>query len=132
MLTVRRSLLIACGLLAAVAFGSRPSASQTSSQPWPQRPVKFIVTLGGGSGVDIGMRLVADRLSKLWGQPVVIENRPGGDAIVPITTFLSANDDHIFLASPSSAFTHHPYVQQNLPYKPTDFVPIARGWNVLI
>src|SRR6516165_5750883 len=58
-----------------------PSMAQT----WPQRPVKFIVTLGPGSGVDFGTRLLGDRLSKRWGQPVVVENRPGGDAVVAVT-----------------------------------------------
>src|SRR5215467_3497433 len=43
-----------------------PSMAQT----WPQRPVKFVVTLGPGSGVDFGTRLLGDRLSKRWGQPV--------------------------------------------------------------
>src|SRR6266480_1133258 len=62
---------------------------------WPQRPVKFIVTLGPGSGVDFGARLLADRLSKRWGQPVVVENRPGGDAVVAVNAVISANDDHM-------------------------------------
>src|SRR5215510_4846858 len=75
-----------------------PSMAQT----WPQRPVKFIVTLGPGSGVDFGTRLLGDRLSKWWGQPVVIENRPGGDAVVAVTAVISANDDHVLLASPTS------------------------------
>jgi tripartite-type tricarboxylate transporter receptor subunit TctC len=100
-------LILTCGLLAALASGAIPSSAQTP-QTWPQRPVKIMLTLGGGSGTDIGMRLVADRLSKLWGQPVVIENRPGGDAIVAITAFLTANDDHVLLGSPSSSFTHQP------------------------
>src|SRR5262245_36615234 len=128
MLSMRRPLLALACALAALVFGSQLAAAQS----WPQRPVKFILTLGGGSGTDIGMRMVADRLSKIWGHPVVIENKPGGDAIVAITSFLSANDDHVFLASPSSAFTHHPYVQQTLPYKLADLVPIARGWTLTI
>jgi tripartite-type tricarboxylate transporter receptor subunit TctC len=103
-----------------------------SAQSWPQRPVKVLVTLGPGSGTDIGMRLLADRLAKRWNQPVVIENRPGGDGLVAISAFLSANDDHVLLGSPSSSFTAHPYVVPNLPYKPADLAPIARGWNVII
>src|SRR5262250_1107559 len=105
-----------------------PSMAQT----WPQRPVKFVVTLGPGSGVDFGTRLLGDRLSKRWGQPVVIENRPGGDAVVAITAVISANDDHVLLASPTSALTAHPYVLQQMPYKDSDLLPIARGWNVVI
>jgi hypothetical protein len=56
--------------------------------------VKFILTLGPGSGADIGARLIAEKLSAKWGQPVVVENRPGGDGFVAITAFTSARDDH--------------------------------------
>src|SRR5262249_45904683 len=105
-----------------------PSMAQT----WPQRPVKFIVTLGPGSGVDFGTRLLGDRLSKRWGQPVVIENRPGGDAVVAVTAVISANDDHVLLASPTSAPTAHPYMLQQMPYQDSDLLPIARGWNTII
>ena len=48
---------------------------------------KFILPLGPGSGVDIGARLIAEKLSEKWGKAVVIENKPGGDAIVAITAF---------------------------------------------
>src|SRR5512132_4707146 len=53
-----------------------------AADAWPSRTVHFIVTLGPGSGVDIGARLFADKLSASWGQPVVVENRPGGDGMV--------------------------------------------------
>jgi len=105
-----------------------PSGAET----WPQRPVKFIVTLGAGSGVDFGTRLLGDRASKRWGQPVVIENRPGGDAVVAVSAVIGANDDHVLLASPTSALTAHPYVLQQMPYKDSDLLPIARGWNTVI
>jgi tripartite-type tricarboxylate transporter receptor subunit TctC len=105
---------------------------QSMAQTWPQRPVKFIVTLGPGSGVDFGTRLLGDRLSKRWGQPVVIENRPGGDAVVAVTAVISANDDHVLLASPTSALTAHPYMLQQMPYQDSDILPIARGWNTVI
>ena len=103
-----------------------------AAQNWPQRPVKFLVTLGPGSGVDIGTRLLGDRLSARWGQPVVVENRPGGDGIVAITSFLGAHDDHVLLAAPTSSFTAHPYLHENLPYKQSDLVPIARVSNTII
>jgi tripartite-type tricarboxylate transporter receptor subunit TctC len=90
------------------------------------------VSLGAGSGVDIGTRLLADRLSARWGQPVVVENRPGGDGIVAIASFLSAHDDHILLAAPTSSFTAHPYLHDNLPYKASDLQPIARVSNTFL
>ena len=74
------------------------------------------MTLGPGSGVDIGARLFADKLSARWGQPVVVENHPGGDGMVAITSFLGAHDDHTFLVSPVSSFTAHPYFHDKLPY----------------
>lgn len=99
---------------------------------WPTRPVRFILTLGAGSGSDIGARLLADRLSPRWGEPVVVENRPGGDAIVAINAFVSAHDDHVLLFAPSSSFTAHPFLHDNLPYQPSDLVPITRVSNTII
>ena len=109
-----------------------PSAAQQEATTWPQRPVKFLVSLGPGAGVDIGARLLADRLTARWGQPVVVENRPGGDGIVAITALISARDDHVLLDSPTSSFTAHPYLHDNLPYKPSDLLPIARISNTII
>jgi len=127
-----RLLVLACTLLAVLTSSARPLLAQTAVQNWPQRSAKFIVTLGAGSGVDIGMRLLADRLSKLWKEPVVVENRPGGDALVAVSAFVGAHDDHVLLATPTSALTAHPYVLQSMPYKESDLLPIARGWNVII
>jgi tripartite-type tricarboxylate transporter receptor subunit TctC len=75
---------------------------------------------------------VADGLSRRWGQPVVIENRPGGDSIVGISGFVGAKDDHVLLFSPTSAFTAHPFMHDNLPYKPSDLAPIARVSSTFI
>jgi tripartite-type tricarboxylate transporter receptor subunit TctC len=106
--------------------------AQTSVQSWPQRPVKFIVPFGPGAGVDIGARLLADRLTARWGKPVVIENRPGADGLVAIQAFVSANDDHTLLCTPSGSFTVHPFQYEKLPYTPADLVPIARISNTIL
>lgn len=125
---LRRSFLaLACAVVAATAVA--PSHAQTT---WPQRPVKFIIPLGPGSGVDITARLLADKLSERWGQPVVVENRPGGDAIVAINSVLGAKDDHVLLFAPASTFTAHPLLHDTLPYKQDDLVPVARVTNTLI
>src|SRR5262249_1108928 len=99
---------------------------------WPQRPVKFIVPFGPGAGADIGARVFADKLQALWRQPVVVENRPGGDSVVAITTFLNANDDHTFLFAPAGNFAVHPFIYSKLPYDSTDLVPIARVSNTIL
>src|SRR5947209_380542 len=104
-LTGLRTVAAVAGLLAALATSPGRSLAQTSPQSWPQRPVKFIVPFGPGAGADIGARLLAERLPARWGKPLVIENRPGGDGLVAIQAFLSANDDHTLLFSPSGNFT---------------------------
>ena len=125
----RRPLLsFASGVLAALVLWATPSAAQT----WPTRPVKFVLPLGAGAGVDIGSRLFADRLSARWGQPVVVENKPGGDGIVAIGSFAAAHDDHVLLMSPTSSFTAHPFLKDNLPYKPSDLQPISRVSNTVV
>src|SRR5262249_26819558 len=87
-------LFAAVSLCSAGRCGSTATAKQATAQTWPQRAVKFILPLGAGSGADIGARLIADKLAAKWGQPVVVENRPGGDGFVAINAFVSAHDDH--------------------------------------
>jgi tripartite-type tricarboxylate transporter receptor subunit TctC len=106
--------------------------AETTGPSWPQRPVHFIVPLGAGSGVDITARVFADRLAEKWGQPVIVENRPGGDAFIAITAVLGAHDDHVLLFAPVSTFSAHSYLHDKLPYDPNDLTPIARVANTLI
>src|SRR5262249_18422614 len=122
------------GMLGAalLAGGALPFGAEAQAQTWPQRNVRFIVTLGAGSGTAIGGRLLADRLTKKWGQPVVIENKPGGDGIVAISAFVSAKDDHVLLLTPTSSFIAHPWMHENRPYQPSDLAPIARISNTII
>lgn len=108
------------------------SVAPVAAQTWPQRTVRFILTLGPGSGADIGARLIAEKLSARWGHPVVVENRPGGDGIVAIQSFINARDDHVMLLSPSSAFIAHPYTSDKMPYDPRDLSPVARLTSTLI
>ncbi len=119
------------GLCFAVLAGSfAPATAQTAA--WPDHAVRFIIPLGPGAGVDITARLVADKLAQKWGQPVVVENRPGGDAFVAIQAVIGARDDHVLLFAPASTFTAHPLLHDTLPYNINDLTPIARVTNTLI
>jgi tripartite-type tricarboxylate transporter receptor subunit TctC len=120
-----RRLIVAAGLVLV-------SLVSAQADSWPQRNVTFILPLGAGSGVDVTSRLIADKLSAKWGKPVVIENRPGGDAMVAISAFLSATDGHTLFMAPTSTFTAHPLLHAKLPYEISDLVPIARATNTLI
>jgi tripartite-type tricarboxylate transporter receptor subunit TctC len=106
-------------VLAAIPFGA-------SAQAWPTKPVRFILSLGPGSGADLGARLYADRLAKMWGQPVVVDNRPGGDGVIAINAVIQAKDDHTLLWGPTANFVGHPYSLDKMPYDPKELVPVAR------
>lgn len=118
--------------LAAIALaggfaGGLAVATDASAQAWPQRNVRLILPFGAGSATDAAARLLSDRLSQQWGKPVVVENRPGGDALVAINAFTSAADDHVLLYASSASFMAHPYTQEKVPYNlQRDLLPIAR------
>ena len=108
-------------------------AVTASAQSYPQRAVRFILPFGPAAGVDITARLLADKLSTRWGKPVVIENRPGGDGLVAINAFISANDDHTLLFVPASTYTAHPYSHEKLPYDAErDLQPIVNVTTIVI
>jgi len=103
-----------------------------SAQGWPTKPVRLIVSLGAGSGADIGARLYADHFTRMWGQPVVVENRPGADGVLAINAVIQAKDDHTLLWGPTSNFVAHPYTLERLPYDPNELVPVARITNTVV
>jgi tripartite-type tricarboxylate transporter receptor subunit TctC len=102
-----------------------PTFAQTSPQPWPQKTVRLIVPLPPGSGMDLSARLVAERLTERWGQPVVVENRQGADGIPAVIGFLSARDNHTFLFSFAGIVTFNHLLHDRLPYDPKELVPVA-------
>jgi tripartite-type tricarboxylate transporter receptor subunit TctC len=108
------------------------AAEAASAKVWPSRTVKLVVPLGPASGADITARLLADQLSRRWGQAVIVENRPGADGIVGVTAFLGGSDDHALLFAPTGTITASPLVHQNLPLKPDRLAPVARVTNTLI
>jgi tripartite-type tricarboxylate transporter receptor subunit TctC len=129
MRTISRRLASAVFALTAIPMMlSAPAPAQT----WPQRTVKFIVPLGPGSGADISARLIAERLTKKWGQPVIIENRPGAEGVIAINAVLNARDDHMLLFGPSSSYVGHPYTLEKVPYNQRDLKPIARVSSTLV
>jgi tripartite-type tricarboxylate transporter receptor subunit TctC len=117
--------------LAAVFLAS--AMTPASAQTFPQRGVRFILPFGPAAGVDITARLLADKLSTKWGKAVVVENRPGGDGLVAINAFTSANDDHTLLFVPASTFTAHPYTKDKVPYDAErDLLPIVNVTTIVI
>jgi len=107
---------------AALAF-----ASAAPAQSWPQKPVKFIVPFPPGGATDISARLVGQKLSEIWGQSVVIENRGGAGGGVGAAEAAGATPDGYTLFFPSgSVMTANQHVYARLGYNPEkDFVPVT-------
>jgi tripartite-type tricarboxylate transporter receptor subunit TctC len=126
-MVVRLALLV---VVAAALVALPPPAL---AQGWPQRTVKLIVPLPPGTATDVTARLYGERLSARWGKSVVIENRPGPDAMVAVTSFVSGRDDHTLLFSFGGPVTINPVLHEKLPYDPQrDLVPIVSASDSFI
>jgi tripartite-type tricarboxylate transporter receptor subunit TctC len=97
------------------------------AQAWPDKPVKWILSQPPGSGPDNVARLLSDRLTKTWGQTLVIENKPGGqNAIGAQAAARSAPDGFTFYFATTAALITNPLLFKQLTYDPQkDFVPVA-------
>src|SRR6478609_5185066 len=118
--TRRRALVL--GL--AAPFVATRAAAQAS---WPTKPVRFIVPFPPGQAADIFARLMAERLTEIWKQQVVVENKGGGGGIPGVEAGrAAAPDGYTFLVATSGTFGVNPSLYADLPYKPlVDFKPIT-------
>src|SRR5215210_538970 len=103
------------------------TASVTKAQTYPGRPVKVIVPYTPGGGTDTVARAISQRLSTKWGQPVVVENRPGaGTSLGADAVAKSAPDGYTLLFTDSASFVINPHIYSKLPFDPLkDLKPIA-------
>jgi tripartite-type tricarboxylate transporter receptor subunit TctC len=112
-----------------VAFllGALLSAS-VLAQSWPQKPVRFIVPFPPGGATDISARLLGEKLTQIWGQSVVIENRGGAGGGVGAAEAARAAPDGYTLFFPSgSVVTANQHVYAKLAYDPEkDFIPVTK------
>jgi tripartite-type tricarboxylate transporter receptor subunit TctC len=97
-----------------------------AEQSYPNKPIKIIVPLTPGGSTDNMARLLADRLRASWGQPVIVENRPGANTIIGTEEVARAAPDGYTLLVVSNTHDIMPLVVPNLPYDPVkDFTPVA-------
>ena len=89
------TLHVACLVTAGIACGLGTGAA--SAQGYPSRPVRYIVPYGPGATLDIVARTMAPELSKALGQPIIVENKPGADAIIGM--------EHVAKQSPADGYT---------------------------
>jgi tripartite-type tricarboxylate transporter receptor subunit TctC len=94
---------------------------------WPTKPVRILTPFPAGAGPEAVMRMVADKLGKLWGKPVVVENRPGGNGFIAIGAFKQGDKDGYDLIQLDNVhFSAYPHLFKKLPYDPkADFEPLV-------
>jgi tripartite-type tricarboxylate transporter receptor subunit TctC len=107
-------------LLGAVA------ASVLHAQEWPQRPVRIIVPYPAGGSADLMPRAVTGILSERWGQPVIVENRPGASGNIGATAVFQAEPDgYTLLSGPPPVMVINRLLYPKLAYDSTQFVPMT-------
>jgi tripartite-type tricarboxylate transporter receptor subunit TctC len=107
-------------LLACFALGAQ-------AQTWPAKPVRIVVAYPPGGGIDVMARQIAERLTQAWGQPVVVENKPGANTIVAADAVAkSAADGYTVLMTTDATFSINPHLYRKLPFDTQrDFVPVT-------
>jgi tripartite-type tricarboxylate transporter receptor subunit TctC len=98
-----------------------------SAQPYPQKPVTIILPFPVATGPDVVMRLIAAKLSKWWGQPVIVDNKPGARAFIAMEAAKSAAPDgHTLVQVDPGIIALAPHLYRKIPYDPVkDFAPAS-------
>ena len=114
---MKRLRVLACALIPALAF----------AQGFPSRPVRMVTPYSTGIGPDLYMRALGELLQKEWGQPVIVEAKPGGNGFIAVEQVKkAAPDGHELLVLANSHLTINPSLFKNVPYDPiNDLTPIA-------
>jgi tripartite-type tricarboxylate transporter receptor subunit TctC len=97
------------------------------AQGWPSKPVRIVVAYPPGGGIDVMGRQIAEKLTAAWGQPVVVENRPGANTIVATDAVAkSGADGYTVLMTTDATFSINPHLYAKLPFDTQkDFIPVT-------
>jgi tripartite-type tricarboxylate transporter receptor subunit TctC len=123
-------------LRGALLFLATLIVAPASAQDYPNRPIRIIVPYPAGGTTDILSRMIGDKLSQSWGQPVVVDNRPGGNSIIATNAVAKAAADGLTIGMFLTTLAVNPYVIKNLPYDtvkelaPISLVAIVPGLMV--
>ena len=113
-------------LISALVIGSSAASAQDAAANYPNKPIKIIVSVPAGGGVDRVTRIVAEGLHQKLGQPVVVENKAGaGGNIGAEAVFTADPDGYTLLASQPSPITVNPLLYKKIKFDPTQFEPVA-------
>ena len=105
------------------------AAGATAAEPqYPVKPIRVLVGFSPGGGTDVAIRIIGKKLSELWNQQVVVDNRPGAGGLVAFEIVAKANPDGYTLLASSPSFAIQPGLTPKLPYDPIrDFAPITEA-----
>lgn len=93
---------------------------------WPTRPVHLVVPTGPGSSLDLIARLLGERLAARWGQPVVVDNRPGAGGLLGVDAAAKSRDGHTLVLGFNGPIAFAPFLYRRMPYDPArDLVPVV-------
>lgn len=114
------------GLAAAAGSGLAVAPAAAQAPAFPSRQVRIVTPFPVGAGPDVALRQVAEQLSRRWKQTVVVDNRPGGNGFIAVSTFKQAPaDGHELLQMDNNHITTHPNTFAKLPYDvQKDFAPL--------
>lgn len=103
------------------------AATGTLAQSWPAKPVHIIVAYPPGGGIDVMARQFAEKLTRMWGQPVIVENKPGANTILATEAVAkSAPDGYTVLLTTDATFSINPHLYKKLPFDTErDFIPVT-------
>jgi tripartite-type tricarboxylate transporter receptor subunit TctC len=115
-------------LLIGLAVSTAASQSYSTQATYPSRPIRFVVPFPAGGTTDTVARPVAQKLSERLGQPVLVENRPGGETIIGAEAVAkAAPDGYTLFFTTSSTIAILPHTKKNLPFDPfKSFVHVAQ------
>jgi tripartite-type tricarboxylate transporter receptor subunit TctC len=104
-----------------------PAAAQDAAKDFPNRAIHIVVPFPAGGPADVAARLLAQKMSEDWRQPVIVDNRPGGNTVIAAQFVAkSAPDGYTLLMAIDSTLVMNQFLYKSLPYDPfNDFAPIT-------
>ena len=122
----RRAALAAAALLSLTALVASPALAQNAAAAYPSKPIRIVVPYPPGGFNDTLARTVGARLQTVWGQPVSVDNKPGGGTVIGTDAVAKSPADGYTLFIMPFAFAVNPSIFKKLPYDPVkDFSPIT-------
>src|SRR5262252_5966527 len=110
----------------AATFALAPAVGRPAfAQAWPTRPTRLVVPYAPGGSTDTVARITADRLSRIWGEQVVIENKPGAGTNIAAAAVASSDPDGYTMFIGSSSLLTSRLLYRSLPYAPGDLAPVT-------